>query len=302
MVNDMELLVDRFVAGDATPQEAAAVLAAMRADASLRRKVDTLLTLEGTEMPDMPALRAAAADADFALCAIDCEGRVRRALDGPDAPPRDMDDDSFVWRHDGTPIHAIGVTLEHDGHSVVRQYGLSLDDIRRYLQTGYVIAVVTLPSSALHAVQVLRADDGTVRIYDPEDEREKDLPEEDFLDAWNGSLRYAVAAGKKGTLPYAPHPAPIGDTPVDDAVAGAAAALAGEAYEKEAETLGRKTPYCDLPDDERRAREAALLHALRAVVRMGYDIRKARTCPRCGGRVDPTDRRCPHCLHELPER
>ena len=280
-------LIDRFIAGDITPQEARRVLGMMRDDPVTMLKVETLLELEGRESASrMPMLSMAADDELFRICAAVCEDRIRRMLDGDDGVPRNIDEESStIAGPGGVRLYRIGRRLQEDGRSVARQYGASMDDIAKRVFSGCgVIAVADRgllagrpASGTLHAVQVTAVKDDAVTIFDPADGAEKDVPHQRFLDAWDGAMRYCVTAARRGGMPYSPRPADIDADSVDGDILDAAGALAEEAHEaREAACPGDRVPYGDLPEARRRAEETALLHTLRVIQRMGYDIRKHR--------------------------
>lgn len=318
-----EDLLDAFIAGDATPEEAALVMRAMRDDAALREKVRLLRLLEDAdeEGAAVPLERAAAA-APGNLCDVMCERRILSDYLPETALVRFLADDVNTWiTEKGVPLYDIGEGLRLAGMAVLRRYDCTVKDIGDGLRHGYALIAVAddglldggAESGTLHAVVVLAHEGTTMTVYDPADDADVYVFTDDFLRAWAASRCYLVTAAP-GELQYIPHPVDTRDVLLDDDLLALTAALAENAhetaqdalygagwrcgdYDATAKTRPDMVPFSRLPEEARAGYGEAAAATLRLARKLGYRIyRPGRyRCPDCGGSVEKDHIFCPTC-------
>lgn len=271
---------------DATLREALTVALRLEEDAQQQSSSISTLNLQPSTLPLIPLLRLAAdkgelpAAADILqtrnLCGWLCELYIlrRRGLDVDLKQLLTTAVDNGWLRPEGTPLHAIGQLLAHQGQLVTHTYDATLDDIACALALDNDI-IVCVDSDKLHPGQPDEEDAPnhalvvtgldlaaeTITLYDPAESAadstmqtpstddnslltESSYPLSLFQYAWRESHNYLVRV-LRDVSEYAPQPIDLQDIPLthdlrelSEAIAENAHDLWAAARQKEGWTYG----------------------------------------------------------------
>lgn len=231
--------VDRFLAGETSPEESIRILAAIAVDPELEEYVVTQKRLDyaSEQMEDYGSFIPAgnmAADDGRNLCDLQCEAFILKR-EGVEVSEEDLAFESrknYWLRGQGTPLFNMGKLLESKGYLVNRIYDAGLEALIESLRDHSVIAVVNgdvlrgtepdilsddfnLDDNPNHAVVVVAVsmERGKVTLFDPAEEKESGLVEcalRTFLDAWLESKNYMVQVRRKAfPQEYIPQPVDV---------------------------------------------------------------------------------------------
>ena len=299
-----------FLDGNAGEDETLRVLRAMRADPRLRSEVQLLasLDLQPHELMRqvLPMSRLAAEDGQ-GMCSLLCEAYVLRRRDIAYDEQRLVD---TARRHrwltpQGTPLHAIGQLLAHEGLLVARQYDATLTDLARALScdNDLIVAVDVEKlypgrpdeeDAPNHAVVVTAvADDcSAVTFIDPACSPEAcDVAAETFLSAWAESSCYVVRV-LQSAADYEPRPICLDGIELTPELQELREAIAENAHDvwastrmKEGWTYGPERddgqrrhpdliPYSALAENEKNYDRLMAMTTIRLLKKLGFDIVK----------------------------
>ena len=232
-------LFDKYLAGTADPEESLIAKEAIRKNPQLNRiyiisrRYRAMMDAHKKQADILPMERKAAETSDN-LCDIFCERYFLRerfpVYEKKENSPEE-NEQNFQQNagKDGVPLYKVGYLLDSRGLVVQRQYGASLDDLKRYLERGEsVIAVIdedilkqTELDDMLHTVCVLGLNDDNVSLYNPTSDGENNHgiethPLESFLQAWHPSEYYLVRVSTPEETVYEPHPVDLDDVDIDE--------------------------------------------------------------------------------------
>lgn len=301
-------LLAAYLDGRADSRTTHRVLSSLATDAELRQVLTIALSVptpEATETLDvLPMLKLAALSSEN-VCCVQCEAYVlqRRAVSFDHRQLLAHARQAGWLTPQGTPLHAIGQLLSHQGLMVTRQYDATLADIAELLRQDND-AICAVDAEKLypgrpdpddepnHAVVVtaLSADLQTVTIFDPAEGTTPQVIDADaFLNAWRQSGCYLVRV-LQTIDDYTPRPVGLDSvtlTPdllqLREAIAENAhdvwaAARIGEGwtYGPERDDRQRRhpdiVPYCSLPDAEKEYDRLMALNTIKLVKKLGFDI------------------------------
>ena len=327
-------MLDRYISGNASLAEMAAVLAKMKSDKDFARLVGILESLrdtgcmndQGAEIP----MSSMAAMSEGNLCDVMCEEYILKdyVVGGVVDNCQDEAYDNCWLKDAGTPLHNMGRLLEKYGMSVVRKYDNSISDIETFLaEKRKVIAVVDYgqlwsgeSDGIFHAVVCQSVADGMIRLYDPAIDGHSNYSVAHFEKAWHYSKSYLVLASAAG-MGYFPHPIDVSDVDLDEELLELTEAIAENAHEvwsskrmAEGWTYGPKrddetkehpdlVPYCELTEEEKYYDRALAMNTIRLVKKLGFNITRKYTkyCQGCGEYVADHMRYCPNCGLEIKD-
>ena len=318
-------LIAAYLEGKTNKQETLLVLNAIKNDPEVReairviRKVDAELgensVFDNKETRQariinmwedvIPMMRRAANDNEN-TCSIVCEAYIleHRGVTFDSKELVDIARKNNWLRVDGTPLHAIGLSLVNNGLLITRKYDSTLDDISRFLYMNNDI-IVAINANKLynenrdtargtnHAIVVtsINDDEGSVTIFDPTSDSPADVPMENFCRAWNDSRNYLVRVFDN-PLEYEPEPIHLDDVTIDDELIDLREAIAENLHDvwsinriNEGWTYGNKRdddkkkhpdliPYCALTDSEKEYDRQMAWNTLKLVKKLGFAIEK----------------------------
>lgn len=334
MINKVpQEIIDRYISGEASLYEIAAVSEAMASDTAMNDLINILekLHLNGSLSPDDDIPMASeAAMSENNLCDVLCEQYILKEYLGDKVQEnyeKEMMENCWV-NASGTPLHNIGRLLEKHGMSVVRKYDCTLAELCESLSARQKInAVVDYGQLAnqeangvFHAVVVINITGENVRIFDPATNHNVNHLVSDFINAWAYSKHYMVKACAD-TIEYRPHPINVSDVELDEQLLELTEAIAENAHEiwarkryDEGWRYGEKrdddklqtpdmVPYSELSESEKYYDRDVALNTIRLVKKLGFNISRkyTRYCPNCGEFVSDDMTYCPLCGKILPE-
>ncbi len=319
-------VLDRYISGEATLDELAAVSMAMEKDPDFRKMVSILeelhengaLSEDGGNIP----MASMAAMSEDNLCDVLCEHYILKDYLKDSEKEAGPELDNRWLKESGTPLHSVGRILESHGMSVARKYECTPEELEQALNQRYrVIAIVDygqlwnhLSDGIFHAVVCLNIVDGVIRIYDPAIDGHSNYTMEEFCKAWHYSRNYMVTASADG-LVYIPHPIDVSDVQLGEDLIELTEAIAENAHEvwaykrrNEGWRYGPKRddallehpdmiPYCELTETEKYYDRDVAMNTIRLVKKLGFNISRRNTeyCRSCGEFVADEMNYCPHC-------
>lgn len=236
----------------------------------------------------------------------------------------------------GVALYNVGRIMEGYGLSVTRQFNSDIETLKNYLKCGECLITIVnedilfgkdgteLPN---HAVCVLSIGGSSITLYNPTTGNSEDVyPLDLFLEAWNTSKNYVVAANHKDRKLYMPHKINLDDVELDEDLEDLLEAIAENAHDvwaemrmKEGYVFGKDNnsdkdkgpltnkdlvPYSDLPDSEKQYDREMAEQTLKLAKRLGFKVTRTNPdeqyeCPDCGKRISLEMSYCPHCGREL---
>lgn len=231
-------LLAAFLDGNATREEAQAILAAAQTDAELTE----FLAIAADVSPlvawgePLPVSALAAANETDNNCSVRCEAYALRVcgVAVSDAELEQVSQENGWLKDGGTALANVGRLAEKYGLSVSRSYDSSLSDLTKALENGCVPLVVVDGGELLgdqaaeqfedlfvgqipdHVVVVLMCDlrQNVVTCYNPAvGEIPQQIPLGQFLDAWQDSHNYLISISSKtiAKATYVPTPIEVAD-------------------------------------------------------------------------------------------
>ena len=303
-----------YLDGNATARETEQVISALSDDRDLRELMAISMAVDAS--PSFPMAAMAASCQDDNLCCLECEKFILQQRDIP------FNDQQMLlsaidhnWlKVEGTPLHNMGRHLEEAGLAVVRKYNANLNDIEKFLSQGASLMaavdggeldpqkvleekiedliVGTIPD---HAVAVVSLDlqNNSIQIFNPDSTSLlQTIPLERFLDAWEDSGNYLVAAAAPGQMEYEPAPLDLSGVELDTSLDELREAIAENAHEvwafnrkKEGWSYGPRrddalkqtpdmVPYSQLPESEKQYDREMAINTIKLLKKLGYDIVK----------------------------
>lgn len=305
-------LIAAYLDGNASKEETAQILEALKEDKELQEVLDIALqTVEEVVALDItftketiPMLQKAALSGEN-VCAVLCEIFILHRRQLP------YDEDWLLntarrkdWlKPEGTPLYCLGNLLAHSGLLVSRKYNSTLDDIKYAIQMDNDVVVgvdreklyaadIDLEDLTNHAVVVTHVGDEVVTIFDPyEAPYVVNIPLQDFLNAWKESHNYMIQV-LQSIEEYKPHPIDVDDIPLDGELEELQEAIAENAHDvwakariKDGWTYGKErndvekkhpdlVPYTALPDSEKEYDRIMAFNTIKLVKKLGFDIVK----------------------------
>ena len=303
-------VVAAFLEGNATPEEAIAVLRVARNDARFRE----YLSLASPQDSTLPMLAMAANGNSDNLCNVRCEQYVLQCFGV------ELDEETLIkearsagWMEDGgTPLFRIGSLCALHGLSATRTYNSSIEEIKIALSQNYQVIVavdggevdgdldyevaedVFIGKNPDHALVVLSCGDDIV-CYNPyHGEMPQTISIDRFMDAWDDSRNYMVRINTKEAVAdlYKPSPLDLSDVHLPDSLSELTEAIAENTHEiwsknrmNEGWTYGPERddkalkhpdllPYSDLTEGEKEYDRATAMNAIKLIVKLGYKIVK----------------------------
>lgn len=233
-------LIDKYLAGETSPEESLRVLAAIATDPKLEEYWVTQKRLDYEEErlneygSFIPA-SSMAADDGRNLCDYQCEKLIlQKAGLNVNEEELSMTSRRNYWlRSQGTPLYNVGRLLECKGFVVKRVYDATWELLCQSLSDYYVISIVNgdvlepknageesvnIENDANHAVMVLSVSgNNRVTIYNPaKNEDSVEYSKKLFLDAWQESNFYMALVEKTPSNKYVPQPINLSDITLDD--------------------------------------------------------------------------------------
>lgn len=303
-------VVAAFLEGNATPEEAIAVLRVARNDARFRE----YLSLASPQDSTLPMLAMAANGNSDNLCNVRCEQYVLQCFGV------ELDEETLIkearsagWLEaGGTPLYRIGSLCALHGLSATRTYNSSIEEIKIALSQNYQVIVavdggevdgdldyeaaedVFIGKNPDHALVVLSCGDDMV-CYNPyHGEMPQTIAIDRFVDAWDDSRNYMVRINTKEAVAdlYKPSPLDLSDVHLPDSLCELTEAIAENTHEiwsknrmNEGWTYGPERddkalkhpdllPYSDLMEGEKEYDRATAMNAIKLIVKLGYKIVK----------------------------
>lgn len=303
-----EELIAAYLEGKTTPAETLQVLEAIKADPILRETLNIALRIDNeydNAVELLPAMQMAAESGEN-LCGLMCEIYImqRRGM-GFDANRIVETARKNHWlRSQGTPLHAIGLSLANEGLMVTRKYDATIKDIEQALSVDNDV-IVAVDSDKLypgrpddedaanHAVVVtaVNVEEGLVTIYDPSQSSTIGVQWPVFENAWKVSQHYMVRV-LKTVEEYEPQPVNLDNIALTDDLMELREAIAENAHDVWAAARIREgwsygtvrddqkkqhpdlIPYSALPDSEKEYDRLMALNTIKLVKKLGFDIEK----------------------------
>lgn len=300
-------LLAAYLEGKTTHEETLLVLRAIRTNPEIREMLDFALLLEEENIVKLPAMQLAAESGEN-LCSVMCEAYVlyHRGIEFDENKLLDTARENHWLKTQGTPLHAIGQLLAHEGLMVTRKYDATLDDLAHALDVDNDIIVAIdrdklypeLPdeeNAANHAVVVtgINKEQDTITLYDPPQPSTIDFPLSFFEKAWKESQHYMVRVLQ--TLEdYEPQPVDLSNIVLNDDLMELREAIAENAHEvwssarmSEGWTYGLErddenkhhpdlVPYSALSDEEKEYDRIMALNTIKLVMKLGFEIEKRK--------------------------
>ena len=303
-----------YLDGNATARETEQVISALSDDRDLRELMAISMAVDSA--PSFPMTAMAATCGDDNLCCLECEKFILQQRGIPFNEQQMLIDaiDHKWLKEEGTPLHNMGRHLEEAGLTVVRKSNASLKDLEKFLGQGAgVIAAVDGgeidPQKALvekmedlvvgripdHAVVVVSLDtrENSIQIFNPDSSSMlQTIPLERFLDAWDDSENWLVAAAAPGEMEYEPAPLDLSGIELEPELDELREAIAENAHEvwafnrkREGWSYGPRrsdelkqtpdmVPYSQLPDSEKQYDREMAVNTIKLLKKLGYDIVK----------------------------
>ncbi len=303
-----------YLDGNATARETEQVLSALSDDRDLRELMAIAVSVDAA--PSFPMAAMAASYGDENLCCLECEKFVLQQRNIQFNEQQMLLDaiDHHWLKDEGTPLLNMGRHLEDAGLTVVRKSNANLNDIEKYLSQGASI-IVALDGGELdphnmleekiedlvvgkipdHAVVVTSLDvsSNSINIFNPDSmSRIQSIPVDRFLDAWDDSENWLVAAAAPGEMEYEPAPLDLSGIELEPELDELREAIAENAHEVWAFNRKREgwrygprrsdelkqtpdmVPYCQLPDSEKEYDRQMAINTIKLLKKLGYDIVK----------------------------
>ena len=310
MANDKNPISDELLAayldGNTNEAETRQVIEALHSDASLREAMDIALNTHSEPLEVLPMMQMAAESGEN-LCSVMCEAFIlnRRGMDCDEQALLRTARDNNWLQTEGSPLHAMGQLLAHQGLMINRKYDATLDDITRALERDNDI-IVAVDSDRLHmapdedsdaaanhavVVTAVAPDGQAVTLYDPEQGNYLTVDIDHFVSAWQPSQGYMVRV-LQTIEDYDPQPINLEDIPLTDDLMELREAIAENAHDvwaaariAEGWTYGDKRddtlkhhpdllPYSALPDSEKEYDRLMALNTIKLVKKLGFNITK----------------------------
>ena len=303
-----------YLDGNATARETEQVISALSDDRDLRELMAISMAVDAS--PSFPMAAMAASCQDDNQCCLECEKFILQQRDIP------FNDQQMLlsaidhnWlKEEGTPLHNMGRHLEEAGLTVVRKYNANLNDIEKFLSQGVSLMaavdggeldpqkvleekiedliVGTIPD---HAVVVVSLDlkNNSIQIFNPDSTSLlQTIPLERFMDAWEDSGNYLVAAAAPGQMEYEPAPLDLQGIELDSSLDELREAIAENAHEvwafnrkREGWSYGPRrddalkqtpdmVPYSQLPESEKQYDRDMAINTIKLLKKLGYEIIK----------------------------
>ena len=296
-------VVAAFLEGNATPEEAIAVLRVAKNDARFRE----YLSLASPQDSTLPMLAMAANGNSDNLCNVRCEQYVLQCFGV------ELDEETLIkearsagWMEEGgTPLFRIGSLCSLHGLSATRTYNSSIEEIKIALSQNYQVIVavdggevdgdfdyeaaedVFIGKNPDHALVVLSCGDDMV-CYNPyHGEMPQTIAIDRFMDAWDDSRNYMVKINTKEAVAdlYKPSPLDLSDVHLPDSLSELTEAIAENTHEiwsknrmKDGWTYGPERddkalkhpdllPYSDLKEGEKEYDRATAMNAIKLIVK-----------------------------------
>ena len=263
-----------------------------------------------------PYTAMAANNGEDSLCCVECEKFIleQRNISY-------LEDEIMInalenkWlKESGTPLYNVGRHLEQKGLVVTRKFHSTLDEIANLLAQGaHLIAAVdggeldagkyaeekmedmVYKHSPDHTIVILsyNREYKSFNIFNPDSiESVQTIPQEIFLDAWNDSDNFLVAASAPGELEYVPAPLDLSGVELEGELEELREALAENAHEvwaynrkKEGWSYGSErddalkqtpdmVPYSQLSDSEKQYDREMAVNTIKLLKKLGYELVK----------------------------
>lgn len=309
MKNDNHIsdeLIAAYLEGNATLPEVQSLLSAVQSNPELRETMQILMEDEEQSVTALYPMLSMAAENPKNLCAFFSELYVlrKRGIAVDDQALLQLAQDNQWVSEQGTPLHAIGQLLAHQGLMITRQYDATVDSIQHALQANNeVIVVVDIeklypnrpdPDDAPnHAMVVVSMDKelDIITLFEPEIYATVDFQLSDFLKAWHESRNYMVRV-LRSVEDYEPHPLNLEDVPLTDDLLELREAIAENAHEVWAEARKAEgwtygpvrndaikqhpdmLPYSALLDSEKEYDRIMAFNTIKLVKKLGWKISK----------------------------
>ena len=303
-----------YLDGNATARETEQVLSALSDDGDLRELMSIALSVDAAQSFPMAAMAASYGNDN--LCCLECEKFVLQQRNIPfNEQQMLLDAIDHNWLKDeGTPLLNMGRHLEEAGLAVVRKGNANLNDIEKFLSQGASV-IVALDGGELdpqkeleekiedlvvgkipdHAVVVtsINSSENTVHIFNPDSASQlQSVPMDRFIDAWDDSENWLVAAAVPGEMEYDPAPLDLSGIELEPELDDLREAIAENAHEvwafnrkmqgwsygprrsDELKQTPDMVPYCLLPDSEKEYDRQMAINTIKLLKKLGYDIVK----------------------------
>ena len=299
-------LLAAYLDGNVSDVEVMQVLGALGADSELQEVLDIALDVDLQQNFDILPMMSMAAESGNNICSVLCEAFVlhHRAIPFEESDLLCLAQTNHWLTPNGSPLHAIGQLLAHYGLMVTRKYDANIQDIEDALASDndVIIAVDSdklyegredLDDATNHAVVVtgIDATEGTVTIFDPQENSGLSLSVAIFEQAWKMSHCYMVRV-LQTIEDYEPQPINLDNVQVTDDLLELQEAIAENAHEvwtaarkKEGWTYGKERddankkhpdliPYSSLPESEKEYDRLMAFDTIRLVTKLGFEIVK----------------------------
>ena len=324
-------LMTRFHCGDVSAEEFKEVLLAAEQDPDLKEEIaimaslaDDIAVLKADLSKEMSISKAkiisiqpdyiqpmlkVAQNKDLKAasdCVVRCEHEILKSYQPEISLEslRKLSEENKWLQDGGTPLYNIGRILEKYKLSIVRRYDCDLDTISQELQGGCQVIVAVNAEKLYgqkdegqipnHAVVVRCIDKNTIKLFDPQYQREDSYGAEQFLSAWKDSQFYMVSAAERGLRQYDPQPIDVTNFQLPNDIEDLIEAIAenshdiwarqrmgngwkyGEKRDDDLKLHPDLVPYSDLTDEEKKLDRITAKGILRLIQRLGYKIVKEK--------------------------
>ena len=299
-------LLAAYLDGNVSEAEVMQVLGALGADSELQEVLDIALGVDLQQNFDILPMMSMAAESGNNICSVLCEAFVlhHRAIPFEERNLLCLAQDNHWLTPNGSPLHAVGQLLAHYGLMVTRKYDANIQDIEdAFASDNDVIVAVDsdklyegrddLDDATNHAVVItgIDATEGSVTIFDPQENSEMSLSVAIFEQAWKMSHCYMVRV-LKTIEDYEPQPINLDAIQLTDDLIELREAIAENAHEvwaaarkKEGWTYGKERddankkhpdliPYSSLPESEKEYDRLMAFDTIRLVKKLGFEIVK----------------------------
>lgn len=301
-------LIAAYLEGKTTPAETLQVLEAMKTDPILRETLNVALRIdnEAGNIAELLPVMQMAAESGENLCSVMCEVYImqRRGICFDENRIIETARKNHWLRSQGTPLHAIGLSLANEGLMVTRRYDATLKDIELALSLDNDVIVAVdndklypgCPDdedAANHAVVVtdVSEEEALVTIYDPSQSSTIGVQWPAFENAWKESQHYMVRV-LQTVEEYEPQPVNLDNIALTDDLLELREAIAENAHEVWAAARIREgwsygpvrddqkkqhpdlVPYSALPDGEKEYDRIMAFNTIKLVKKLGFEIEK----------------------------